>query len=96
MGDSHPLHHLHTFAIKKLPGHKDVEAHAHANGRYKVRKGSNEQMPHGSFGSDPSKSKSEQVWHPDDQDQDNAGEKVDMAVPDGGGDDPTVWEQEDD
>ena len=36
MGDPHHLHHLHTFGLKKLPGHKDVEAHAHAQGRYKV------------------------------------------------------------
>ena len=37
MGDSHHLHHLHVFGIKKLAGHRDVEAHAHSNGRYKVR-----------------------------------------------------------
>ena len=37
MGDAHHLHHLHVFGIKKLEGHRDVEAHAHSNGRYKVR-----------------------------------------------------------
>lgn len=37
MGDTHHLHHLHTFALKKIPGHRDVEAHAHSNGRYKVK-----------------------------------------------------------
>ena len=37
MGDSTHLHHLHVFALEKLEGHRDVEAHAHANGRYKVR-----------------------------------------------------------
>ena len=37
MGDSHHLHHLHTFHIEKLPGHRDVEAHAYSSGRYKVK-----------------------------------------------------------
>ena len=37
MGDANHLHHLHVFGIKKLDGHRDVEAHAHSNGRYKVR-----------------------------------------------------------
>jgi len=36
MGDATHLHHLHVFEIKKLEGHMDVEAHAHANGRYKL------------------------------------------------------------
>ena len=34
MGDQQHLHHLHAFDIKKIPGHKDVEAHIHATGRY--------------------------------------------------------------
>ena len=37
MGDANHLHHMHIFDIKKLDGHRDVEAHAHSNGRYKVR-----------------------------------------------------------
>ena len=37
MGDSNHLHHLHVFGIQKLDGHRDVEAHAHSDGRYKVR-----------------------------------------------------------
>jgi hypothetical protein len=37
MGDAHHLHHLHTFHIEKLPGHRDVEAHAYSSGRYKVK-----------------------------------------------------------
>lgn len=37
MGDSHHLHHLHAFDIKKIPGHKDVEAHVHQTGRYKFK-----------------------------------------------------------
>mmetsp|Transcript_39383 Transcript_39383/g.29094 ORF Transcript_39383/g.29094 Transcript_39383/m.29094 type:complete len:259 (+) Transcript_39383:208-984(+) len=37
MGDSQHLHHLHTFEIQKLEGHKDVEAHVHAGGRYKFK-----------------------------------------------------------
>jgi hypothetical protein len=36
LGDSSHLHHLHTFGIQKLPGHKDVENHSHSNGRYKI------------------------------------------------------------
>eukprot|EP00352_Strombidinopsis_acuminata_P006865 CAMPEP_0176367694 /NCGR_PEP_ID=MMETSP0126-20121128/22067_1 /TAXON_ID=141414 ORGANISM="Strombidinopsis acuminatum, Strain SPMC142" /NCGR_SAMPLE_ID=MMETSP0126 /ASSEMBLY_ACC=CAM_ASM_000229 /LENGTH=151 /DNA_ID=CAMNT_0017725633 /DNA_START=806 /DNA_END=1261 /DNA_ORIENTATION=+ len=36
IGDRNHLHHLHTFELEKLDGHKDVEAHAHANGRYKL------------------------------------------------------------
>lgn len=55
IGDSHHLHHLHTFSIKKLPGHRDVEAHHHANGRYAFRTETNH--PEGSFGSDPNKVK---------------------------------------
>lgn len=37
IGDSQHLHHLHAFEIKKIPGHKDVEAHVHAGGRYKFK-----------------------------------------------------------
>lgn len=37
MGDSQHIHHLHVFAIEKLPGHKDVEAHVHVGGRYKFK-----------------------------------------------------------
>lgn len=37
MGDTQHLHHLHVFAIEKLPGHKDVEAHVHSGGRYKFK-----------------------------------------------------------
>ena len=37
MGDNQHLHHLHVFDIKKIPGHKDVEAHVHAGGRYKFK-----------------------------------------------------------
>ena len=37
MGDSQHLHHLHTFDLKKLDGHKDVEAHLHSGGRYKFK-----------------------------------------------------------
>ena len=37
MGDNSHLHHLHAFHIEKLSGHRDVEAHANANGRYKVK-----------------------------------------------------------
>ena len=37
MGDRNHLHHLHTFEIGKLEGHRDVEAHAYSNGRYKLR-----------------------------------------------------------
>ena len=31
------MHHMHLFHIEKLKGHHDVEAHANANSRYKVR-----------------------------------------------------------
>jgi len=37
MGDTQHLHHLHTFELVKIPGHKDVEAHVHAGGRYKFK-----------------------------------------------------------
>ena len=37
MGDTGHLHHLHVFELKKVDGHRDVEASSHANGRYKVR-----------------------------------------------------------
>lgn len=37
LGDAFHLHHLRGWGIQKLPGHKDVYAHAHRMGRYKVR-----------------------------------------------------------
>lgn len=37
MGDAVHLHHLHTFFIEKLEGHREVEAHAQAGSRYKVK-----------------------------------------------------------
>ena len=38
MGDNSHLHHLHLYDLEKIEGdHRDVEAHAHSNGRYKVR-----------------------------------------------------------
>lgn len=37
MGDASHLHHLSAFALEKLDGHRDVEAHAYSNGRYKLR-----------------------------------------------------------
>ena len=37
MGDSSHLHHLHLHDLVKIDGHRDVEAHAYSNGRYKVR-----------------------------------------------------------
>ena len=37
MGDSSHLHHLHLYGLEKISGHRDVEAHAFSNGRYKVR-----------------------------------------------------------
>lgn len=37
MGDTGHLHHLHTFFLEKLEGHRDVEAHANMGGRYKVK-----------------------------------------------------------
>ena len=37
MGDAQHLHHLHTFGIEKIPGHKDIEAHVHSGGRYKFK-----------------------------------------------------------
>lgn len=37
MGDTQHLHHMHVFAIEKISGHKDVEAHVHAGGRYKFK-----------------------------------------------------------
>ena len=36
-GDAIHLHHAHTFQIAKVPGHKEVEAHAHLSGRYKFK-----------------------------------------------------------
>lgn len=37
MGDASHLHHLHTFFVEKVQGHRDVEAHATSGGRYKVK-----------------------------------------------------------
>ena len=37
LGDRHHLHHLRAFNIEKIEGHKDVQAHAHAGGRYKLK-----------------------------------------------------------
>ena len=37
MGDYSHLHHLHLWGLERLDGHRDVEAHAYSNGRYKVR-----------------------------------------------------------
>jgi len=37
LGDSFHLHHLRGWGLEKLSGHKDVYAHAHRMGRYKVR-----------------------------------------------------------
>lgn len=37
MGDASHLHHLSAFGIERLEGHRDVEAHAYSNGRYKLR-----------------------------------------------------------
>ena len=37
MGDNSHLHHLHLHDLEKLDGHRDVEAHAYHNSRYKVR-----------------------------------------------------------
>ena len=42
LGDSYHLHHLRGWGIEKLQGHKDVWAHAHRMGRYKVRYQHNE------------------------------------------------------
>ena len=36
LGDKHHLHHLRAFNIEKREGHMDVQAHAHAGGRYKL------------------------------------------------------------
>lgn len=37
IGDASHLHHLHTFFVEKVPGHRDVEAHGTAGSRYKVK-----------------------------------------------------------
>ena len=37
MGDTQHLHHLNLWGIEKISGHKDVEAYAKSNLRYKVR-----------------------------------------------------------
>lgn len=37
VGDHHHLHHLRAFDIEKIDGHMDVQAHAHAAGRYKLK-----------------------------------------------------------
>ena len=42
LGDRHHLHHLKAFNIEKIPGHMDVQAHAHTGGRYKLKLAHNE------------------------------------------------------
>lgn len=42
LGDSHHLHHLRAFDIKKIDGHMDVQAHTHNTGRYKLKLAHNE------------------------------------------------------
>lgn len=42
LGDTHHLHHLRSFDIKKLDGHMDVQAHTHNTGRYKLKLAHNE------------------------------------------------------
>ena len=42
LGDKHHLHHLRAFNIAKIPGHMDVQAHAHSSGRYKLKLAHNE------------------------------------------------------
>lgn len=37
LGDRHHLHHLRAFDIQKIDGHMDVHAHAHSQGRYKLK-----------------------------------------------------------
>ena len=37
LGDRHHLHHIRAFGIKKIDGHMDVHAHAHSQGRYKLK-----------------------------------------------------------
>jgi len=37
MGDTQHVHHLHLFAVEKLEGTMDVEAHVHSGGRYKFK-----------------------------------------------------------
>ena len=37
LGDKHHIHHLRTFFIEKIEGHKDVWAHANGKGRYKLK-----------------------------------------------------------
>ena len=37
MGDNSHLHHLLLHGLERTEGHRDVEAHAYSNGRYKVR-----------------------------------------------------------
>jgi Co/Zn/Cd efflux system component len=36
LGDSNHLHHLHSWSIKKLEGHMDVDLHLVDSGRYKL------------------------------------------------------------
>ena len=48
MGDSSHLHHLHTFFLEKIEGHRDVEAHANLGGRYKVKIGEHDGHEHSS------------------------------------------------
>lgn len=37
LGDRHHLHHIRAFGVKKLEGHMAVHAHAHQQGRYKLK-----------------------------------------------------------
>jgi len=36
LGDRHHLHHVRAFQIEKVEGHREVQAHAHTTGRYKL------------------------------------------------------------
>jgi hypothetical protein len=42
LGDHHHLHHLRAMGIKKIPGHMELHAHAHTDGRYKLKVAMNE------------------------------------------------------
>ena len=42
MGDTHHLHHLRAWGLKKIDGHMDLHAHAHSNGRYHIKQNLNE------------------------------------------------------
>ena len=37
IGDTHHLHHLRAWGLKKIDGHADVHLHAHKTGRYKLK-----------------------------------------------------------